>query len=52
MYDCPTHATWMIQIQIEGLLMFAASDGKHTKIHASIYIYTYNILYHDKYYSD
>ena len=52
MYDCPTHATaLMIQIQIERLLMFAASDGIHAKIHVLIYMYTYNILYDDKYYS-
>ena len=53
MYDCPTHATRMIQIQIERLLMFAASDAINTKIHVLIYIYkyTYNILYDDKYYS-
>ena len=39
MYNCPTHATLMIQIQIDRLLMFAASDGIHAKIHVSIYIY-------------
>ena len=51
MYDCPTNAIQMIQIQIEQLLMFAASNGIHIKIHVSIYIYAYNILYDDKYYS-
>ena len=39
MYDCPPHATLMIQIQIDRLLMCAASDGIHAKIHVSIYTY-------------